>query len=379
MSDWRSPTMVELIEGDTEALEVSYSADRENVSDEALMEAAEKLTLEWASSDEAIVTVDENGNLTAVKGGEATVTVKAGEIFSTCRVTVKVPLKGFEAESEMSLYINGANEEDGITDSKQLNVKPLPANADDYAPTYASADESIATVDKDGVVTAVSNGKMTITVKSGDISTQVEVTVYTVPTAFYAQDMSLVVGNSGELVIEIEGENINFGTDFTYSSADEKVATVDEDGVVTAVGVGDAQITVQSETGVASAAIVHVTAPAARPASNSGNSTGNSASNGGTASGSTGSTGSSGGSSGGSAAPEPAPAAPSGEIDSTNWYLYYDCNLCKGKGHDRFSCPNVTHYHGTGYDEGVCPGCGTIYTAYLAGPDVFRPEGPSFE
>ena len=75
------PTMVELIEGDSAALEVSYSADKDNVSEEALLEAADKLTLEWSSDNEAIVTVDENGNLTAVKGGEATVTVKAGEIL----------------------------------------------------------------------------------------------------------------------------------------------------------------------------------------------------------------------------------------------------------------------------------------------------------
>lgn len=369
------PAMVELTEGDTEALAVSFSADKENATDEAILEAAGKLTLEWKSSDEAIATVDEHGNVTAVKGGEATITVKAGEILSACKITVKVPLRALDTEPEMALYINGANAEDGFVDSKTLDVKPNPANADDVKLTFRSADESIATVDQNGKITAVSDGCTTITVSSGNVSAAIEVTVCTVPATIEVEDAELYVGRSGELNVHVDDDGVTYTAPLSYASSDETVVTVDGDGIVAGVSEGEATITVSNGTGVVGTATITVRpVPVVRPASNSGNSAGNSTSNGGS-----GSTGAAGTAGGGSAAPAPTPAAPSGEIDSTNWYLYYDCQLCKGKGHDRFSCPNVAHYHGNGYDEGVCPGCDTIYTAYLAGAEATLPEGNAWE
>ena len=353
------PAMVEINIGDTTTLEVTYTPDKENVSTEALLEAADKLTLAWESSDDSIATVDSTGKVTAIKSGEATITASDGNgLTATTKVTVRVPLMGFEAEQEMQLYINGVIED--IVPSKPLVVGPIPANADDYAPVYESADESIATVDEDGVVTAVSNGSTTITVKSGEIQTKVEITVYTVPSAFYAQDMELIVGTSDNLEVEIEGEDITFGTDFTYESSDEEIATVDEDGIVTAVGEGEAQITVQSETGAASAAIVHVKpkpAPAAtanRGNGSVGSSSGNSGgSAGATGGGPTGDTGASGGDEAietAGPAPEPAPEPePEPEPEPTS--------------------PSVEHYHGGNGDTGMCPvpGCG-LYYYYMEEP-----------
>ena len=326
------PTMVELIEGDSAALEVSYSADKDNVSEEALLEAADKLTLEWSSDNEAIVTVDENGNLTAIKGGEATVTVKAGEIFSTCRVTVRVPLKGFEVESEMSLYINGSVED--IVPSKQLVVGPIPANADDYDPVYTSADESIATVDEDGVVTAVSNGKTTITVKSGDIKTEVEVTVYTAPGFIEVEDAELYIGRSGELAVKVDDEDVTFTNPLVYASSDEDICMVDESGTVSGISEGEATITVSNGTGVIGTATITVKpAPVVRPAS----------------------TGSNAGGTAGNGDSEAASAPASSEPY---------CTVCQMYGHT--GC-----YHGNGYDAGVCTLCpgGTVYVPYLLSHD----------
>ncbi|MBD5093779.1 MAG: hypothetical protein HDT26_05750 [Subdoligranulum sp.] len=344
---------LELNKGETSQLGINYGVDKDDATEEAINEAAEKLALVWASSDEAVAVVDENGNVTAIDGGEATITVSVDgtDIQSSCKVSVTVPLEALKAEAEMQLYINGANAEDGYTDSKMLDITLVPADADNVELIYESTDESVATVDENGVLTAVANGKTTITVKSGDISTEVEVTVYTVPSAFYAQDMELTVGTSGKLEVEIEGEDVNFGTDFTYSSDDENVATVDEDGVVTAVGEGNVQITVQSETGAASAAIVRVTPkPAPTATTNRGN--GNA---------SNGNSGGSTGSSGGDDAVEtvgPAPApAPQPEPTPAPAPEQPYCPLCKEYGHS--GC-----YHGNGSDTGTCPVCGVGYSTW---------------
>ena len=355
---------LELNKGETSQPGINYGVDKDDATEEAINEAAEKLALVWASSDEAVAVVDENGNVTAIDGGEATITVSVDgtDIQSSCKVSVTVPLEELKAEAEMQLYINSANAEDGYTDSKMLDITLVPADADNVELIYESTDESVATVDENGVLTAVANGKTTITVRSGDISTEVEVTVYTVPSAFYAQDMELTVGTSGKLEVEIEGEDVNFGTDFTYSSDDENVATVDEDGVVTAVGEGDVQITVQSETGAASAAIVRVT-PKPAPAATSNRGNGNT---------SNGNSGGSTGSSGGDDAVEtvgPAPApAPQPEPTPAPAPEQPYCPLCREYGHS--GC-----YHGNGSDAGNCPVCGVRYSPLVGGgEEPLNPE-----
>ena len=87
------PAMVELVEGETASLEVTYTPDKDNISAEALLEAADKLTLVWESSDESVATVDADGTITAVNGGEATITVTDGNgLTAAAKVSVRVPL-----------------------------------------------------------------------------------------------------------------------------------------------------------------------------------------------------------------------------------------------------------------------------------------------
>ena len=370
------PAMVELVEGETTALEVTYTADNANVSDEALLEAADKLALEWTSSDETVATVDENGNVTAVNGGEATITVTDGNgLSATTKVSVRVPLKGFEAEASMNLYINGKVED--IVASKPLVVGPIPADADDYAPVYESEDESIATVDETGKVTAVSNGRTTVTVKSGDISTEVEVTVYTVPSYIEAEDTELYVGRSGELKVTVDAENVTYTNALSYTSSDEDVVKVNKDGVISGISEGEATITVSNGTGIVGTATVTVVPAPVATTTGNGNASGGSGSTGNNASGnSSGSTGSSGGSTGTSGgddavetagpAPEPAPApapepAPAPAPVPGNGKT---CDVCGAAGHVGSECPNVTHYHGNGSDTGTCPGCGVMYSTW---------------
>lgn len=110
----------------------------------------------WTSSAAAVATVDATGMLKPVAGGETIITAKAENdaIFAQLKVTVKVPVT--------SMSITPTNKVLPVDHSTQLEATALPSTAD-KAVIWKSSDESIATVDALGNVTAVSIGDATIT------------------------------------------------------------------------------------------------------------------------------------------------------------------------------------------------------------------------
>ena len=115
----------------------------------------------WSSDKEAVATV-EDGKVTAVAPGTATITAKAGEKTATCTVTVKplVPATGLTiSEETITLTKN---------QQKKLIATVTPATSTDTV-AWSSSDEYIASVDPDnGIVTAVASGTATITAKAGE-------------------------------------------------------------------------------------------------------------------------------------------------------------------------------------------------------------------
>ena len=103
--------------------------------------------------------MDETGNVTAVGAGTADITValEDGNISSTCVVQVVVPAEGVTAPETLNLEVNGEN-------TAQLNAKAMPEDATDVTFTYESSNPEVATVDENGVVTAIANGEADITV-----------------------------------------------------------------------------------------------------------------------------------------------------------------------------------------------------------------------
>lgn len=267
------PADMQLEKGETAQLEISFGADKENAKADAIAKAAEGLALVWKSDNEDVATVDENGLVTAVGGGEAniTVSIKDANIQSVCKITVDVALEDIEAPEDMALVINGE-------DTAELEVKLLPEDATDVELAFESSDENVATVDADGKVTAVANGECVITVSCGDIKAETAIKVDTAPVELKAEDMEIVAGKTAQVDVVTEGEDITVGMEYTYTTGDENTATVDEDGVVTAVATGETTITVENELGQKTDCKVVVTEPVrqttSRPAGNNGN-TGN--------------------------------------------------------------------------------------------------------
>lgn len=213
--------------------------------------------LEWTTSNESVATVS-YGTVTAVGTGTATITVTdATGVSDTCVVTVKA----LPEISEINIVDNGNHLENlplYVGDSKRLYTDIAPYNAV-YDYEWSTSDETVAAVNNYGEVTAVAAGTATITVTAASgVKDTCVVTVYPVPalTGIDASDVVLYAGETD--YISIDTTPYIATDEFTYSSDNEAVVTVDENGYVEAVSVGTAKITVTSAGGIADTCTVTV-------------------------------------------------------------------------------------------------------------------------
>lgn len=274
-------------------------------TDEKVTKAAEKLTIEWTSSDESVATVDETGTVTAVAAGEADVTasVKDADIAASTHIKVVVTPTDVVAPESIDLVTNGEN-------TKSLDAKLVPADATDVKLAYESSDESIATVDETGKVTAVANGECTITTyvvadaKDADASElsavaveaadseETDDSVATMPEDLAVMDSAfgvvpenlkaetkvtvttnvegitldktegvLTVGNTVTVTATVTPDTTT-NASVTWTSSDEAIATVDSEGKITAVAPGTATITATSDSNPDASAAYAVTVQA---------------------------------------------------------------------------------------------------------------------
>lgn len=138
----------------------------------------------------------------------------------------------------------------------QLTATVTPSYADNKTVTWTSSDEKVAIVDKDGKVTAVGNGTATITARtiSGNHTASVTVTVNIPEKVVEIEKITVStdkktltkIGETTQLIVQIEPEDAQ-KQELTWTSSDERVATVDKNGKVTAVGTGKAVITVTTK------------------------------------------------------------------------------------------------------------------------------------
>lgn len=155
---------------------------------EATVEGETDETLSWATSDDKIATI-RNGTVRGVGAGTATITAKIGEASATCTVTVTA--------IDVTISKSEATIEKGATLSLSATA------SDNGAITWETSDSSIATVNGEGLVTAVAEGKATITAKrggAGSASCQVTVTWANKPSDYVlieAGDEAGAAGNPG--------------------------------------------------------------------------------------------------------------------------------------------------------------------------------------
>lgn len=128
----------------------------------------------WASSNDKVASVSQEGKVSALAPGEATISVAAGDVKAECKVTVTkriIKVTGITlSAAELNLEPGG---------EAQLTATFDPADADLSSVVWASSAEAVATVSQDGKVKAVADGVATISVTAGAVKAVCQVTVQT--------------------------------------------------------------------------------------------------------------------------------------------------------------------------------------------------------
>lgn len=257
------PDEVQVNVGATAETAATYESKQEADS-AAQQAAADKIDWTWEIGDDSIASVDANGVITGIKGGNTIVTLTSadGKFSAKCPVTVNQPLKAIKMD-DIALETNGHTSE-----TVAYTLEPADTTEDDV--TLSVADESIAKLEGNKLV-AVSDGTTKITATSGIVKTSAKVTVTTKveQIALSKTEGVLTVGDSVTVTATVTPDNAT-NTTINWTSSDEKVATVDSNGKVTAVAAGNATITATSESDgdVSADYALTVNKAAAKPATN---------------------------------------------------------------------------------------------------------------
>lgn len=230
-----------LVEGDSETLTATVAPSN----------ATNKATT-WKSSDASVASVDNSGKVTAVKAGSATITVTTTDGSKTATCSVTVTAKTIEVNN---VGLDKSEMEMVAGDSYQFTVTLKPDNASDKTLTWSSSDENVATVDNTGKVTAVSEGKVTITVKTSNpaqsASCDITVKAASIPVTGVNIDswiINLGVNETAAIAYTIQPEDAT-NKEVTFSSDNTDVVAVDSEGTLVGISSGSAKVTVTTVDG----------------------------------------------------------------------------------------------------------------------------------
>ena len=207
-------------------------------------------SVSWKSSNEAVATVDANGLVTAIGVGETIITATTTDgsnLSVSCTVTVVPTLAESIALDKTEISLEA-------TETATLVATVLPNLTTDKSVEWSSSDESVAVVDKNGVVTAIAVGEATITATITDgsnLSASCKVTV--VPTLAVSIELdqteaSVEEKSEFQLTATILPEHTT-NKEVAWSSSDKWVASVDNTGLVTMYSAGEVIITATTTDG----------------------------------------------------------------------------------------------------------------------------------
>ena len=197
----------------------------------------EGCTLSYVSSNTNVAIVGDDEKVTAKGVGTATITITAsGDDYydATATVTVNVVDKKTQTITANDMTLD-------IGKSKSIGAEASGGGA----LSYKSSNESVATVDDSGLVTANAAGTATITITAASTdeykaaTKEITVTVGKLDQTITAKDVELAFGDSASIDAKTSGDG-----KLTYASSNKSIATVDSTGKVTAVGGGTATITI---------------------------------------------------------------------------------------------------------------------------------------
>lgn len=242
--------LVASIELDKTSL-VVYNGQTDFITATVVPQDASNQSLTWTSSDNNVASVS-SGSIAGKTRGTATITVSTNDgsgVMATCEVEVK--------QYVTSVELNKTNIELIENQSTTLSIADIqPSNANDKSVSWSSSDESIATVDAGGRVTALSKGRATITASANDgsgKSASCYVTVKRQVASIQLNKTAITMYRGSSNVTETLAATVipssaNDRT-VTWTSSNSSVATVSSSGVITGKTRGNATITVSANDG----------------------------------------------------------------------------------------------------------------------------------
>lgn len=226
----------ELILGEGESASLVAAVMPVNATDKTVL---------WSSPDWKYATVDQSGKVTAWEKGAVTIRAYACGKIATCKVTV---VANKVAVTSVTLDKTTLDLQEG--ESTTLSATVLPENATDKTVTWSSSNTSVATVDENGKVTAITAGTTTIKAQAEEQFSTCSVTVKTrvIPissieisrTRFYLSE-----GETEKLSVTINPDNATDKSIIWESNA-TGIVSVDQNGKITAVSIGEATITAKA-------------------------------------------------------------------------------------------------------------------------------------
>lgn len=226
-----SKSSITLENGGTYTLSAGFSSSKYKGDDE----------ITWSTSNKDVVTVDENGKVTGVADGTATITASIldGKISASCKVTVSSILKSISIEAKDKATSVAVGE------TLQLKAVANPEGSDLGTVKWSSSDEKIATVSSTGLVTAKAAGEVTIKASVADGTKTAEYKLKCTNDKVTSIDLeasktTLIAGESFTLGLEIKPEGAT--ADIKWELSKEGVVEVDKKGKVTAKAVSKDEV-----------------------------------------------------------------------------------------------------------------------------------------
>lgn len=207
-------------------------------------------TITYSSSDENLVTVDNEGNV-SVKNvpGKAEITVTCSDKIAIINVEIIRGVTGVSlSANDLTFYADRPA-------NSTLTAFITPTDATDKTVTWKSSDTAVAAVDENGTITPCGIGTASITVTTADGGFKAEcivrVTKYDIPVrAVFIENAieALRINGDYQLTSYVYPENAR-DKSVTWSSSDPNVVTVDSNGNIKGISEGNAMISVASKNG----------------------------------------------------------------------------------------------------------------------------------
>lgn len=214
----------------------------------------------FKSLNEKVATVDANGVVTGVSEGNAdiVITTEEGGFEAKCTVRVDgIDARGIERVGDKTVTM-------GLNQTRQLQVKITPSDTTNKNVQWTSSNNSVATVDSNGVVTSKNSGSTIITATThNELKTEFFIEVETSVTniTLNSNEINLNPGGTFKLDATVNPSNAS-NKNIKWISANESIATVDRSGNVTADVAGTTYISAVSADGkVVAICTVNVSKP----------------------------------------------------------------------------------------------------------------------